>query len=118
MGLVTLPGGTNDPVLVGGHSVPDFEQEIVDQSALTMAAAGLSDGHIRHTRAVVIEFARTLTVPLRKATSTDAFCAAGISGSIAVGRRSCCTPGARRRRPHWASAVAGAEEPRESRRVH
>jgi hypothetical protein len=47
---------------------PDFEQEIVDQYALAMAAAGLSDGHIRRIRAIVIEFAWTLTVPLWAAT--------------------------------------------------
>ena len=62
MGLVALPGGSApDPVLVGAHAVPDFEQEIVDQYALAMAAAGLSDRHIQRTRAVVIEFARTMT---------------------------------------------------------
>lgn len=73
MGLVALPGGNDsDPVLTGGLSVGDFEQEIVDQYALAMAASGLSDGHIRHTRAVVIEFARTLTVPLWEATFADA----------------------------------------------
>ena len=35
----------------------DFEQEIVDQYALAMAAAGLSDGHVSNTRSVIIEFA-------------------------------------------------------------
>jgi hypothetical protein len=73
MGLVALPGerGT-DPALSHAQAVEDFEQEIVDQYALAMAAAGLSDGHIRHTRAVVIEFARTLTGPLWEATFADA----------------------------------------------
>jgi hypothetical protein len=70
---------------------PNFEEEIVDQYALAMAA-GRSDGHIRHTRAVVIEFARTLTLPPWEATFTDACCAAQISSSIAVGRKDCCTP--------------------------
>lgn len=73
MGLVALPGGSApDPVLVGAHAVPDFEQEIVDQYALAMAAAGLSDRHIQRTRAVVIEFARTMTGPLWEATCADA----------------------------------------------
>lgn len=73
MGLVALPGGAgSDPVLSGALSVPDFEQEIVDEYLLAMAAAGLSDGHIRHTRAVVIEFARTLAGPLWEATFADA----------------------------------------------
>jgi integrase/recombinase XerC len=73
MGLVALPGGSDpDPVLIGAHASPDFEQELVDQYALAMAAAGLSDGHIRRTRAIVIEFARTLTGPLWAATCVDA----------------------------------------------
>ena len=73
MGLVALPSGSDpDPVLTGAHAGPDFEQEIVDQYALATAAAGLSDGHIRRTRAIVIEFARTLTGPLWAATCVDA----------------------------------------------
>lgn len=50
----------------------DFEQEIVDQHALAMAAAGLSDGHVSQTRSVIIEFARSLTGPLWSATCDDA----------------------------------------------
>jgi integrase/recombinase XerC len=50
----------------------DFEQEIVDQYALAMAAAGLSDGHVSHSRSTVIEFARFLSVPLWSATYDDA----------------------------------------------
>lgn len=70
---MALPGGSGgDPVLSGPHAVEDFEQEIVDQYALAMAASGLSDGHIRHTRGVVIEFARSLTGPLWAATCADA----------------------------------------------
>ena len=54
MGLVALSGGSAvDPVLVGAQAVEDFEQEIVDQYALAMAAAGLSDGHVGETRAVI-----------------------------------------------------------------
>ena len=52
--------------------VEEFEQEIVDQYALAMAAAGLSDGHVANTRAVVVEFARSLQGPLWSATFTDA----------------------------------------------
>jgi hypothetical protein len=44
--------------------VEDFEQEVVDQYALAMAAAGLSDGHVSNTRSVIIEFARFLSEPL------------------------------------------------------
>lgn len=42
------------------QDVEDFEQELVDQYALSMAAVGLTDGHIASSRAVVIEFARLL----------------------------------------------------------
>ena len=50
----------------------DFEQEIVDQYALAMAAAGLSDGHVAHTRSVIVEFARSLDGPLWSASCEDA----------------------------------------------
>src|SRR5919198_977384 len=43
--------------------VEDFEQEIVDQYALAMAAAGLSDGHVANTRSVIVQFARSLAGP-------------------------------------------------------
>jgi site-specific recombinase XerD len=46
--------------LASERDVDDFEQEIVDQYALAMAAAGLSDGHIGAARAIVVEFARSL----------------------------------------------------------
>ncbi len=73
MGLVALPGAVGaDMALSSAQAIEDFEQEIVDQYALAMAAAGLSDGHIRHTRSVVIEFARTLAGPLWEATFADA----------------------------------------------
>lgn len=54
------------------EDVEDFEQEVVDQYALAMAAAGLSDGHVGNTRAVIIEFARSLTGPLWSASCHDA----------------------------------------------
>lgn len=73
MGLVALPGGgATDPVFWGAQAVEDFEQEIVDQYALAMAAAGLSDRHIRNTRTTIIEFARSVTGPLWSATCRDA----------------------------------------------
>jgi len=51
MGLVALPGGgATDPSFWSAQAFEDFEQEIVDQYALAMAAAGLSDSHIRNTR--------------------------------------------------------------------
>jgi len=48
MGLVALPGGAvANLALSSAKAVEDFEQELVDHYALAMAAAGLSDGHIR-----------------------------------------------------------------------
>jgi hypothetical protein len=57
-----------------------------------MAPNGLSDGHIQRTRAVVIEFARSLSVPLWEATFADAMCddsdsaAAATTGALPEGR--------------------------------
>jgi site-specific recombinase XerD len=51
--------------------VQDFEQGIVDQYCLAMAAAGLTDGHVRGTRATIIEFARSLPGPLWAASCDD-----------------------------------------------
>jgi site-specific recombinase XerD len=73
MGLVALPGSSAaDPALIGAQAVQDFEQEVVDQYALAMSAAGLTDRHIGGTRAIVIEFARSLSTPLWEATCADA----------------------------------------------
>jgi hypothetical protein len=55
-----------------GEDVEDFEQELVEQYPLAMAAAGLSDGHVSSSRATVIEFARWLSGPLWSATCDDA----------------------------------------------
>lgn len=54
------------------QDVEDFEQEIVDQYALAMAAAGLSDGHVSSARGAVVEFRRSLAEPLWSATCDDA----------------------------------------------
>ena len=77
MKLVAVPGGATAFVLATAQDAEDFEQELVDQYALAMVASGLSDGHIRNSRAIVIEFARSLTVPLWEATcdQADAFLA-------------------------------------------
>ncbi|WP_208012840.1 hypothetical protein [Nesterenkonia salmonea] len=66
MKLVALRGGAADEVLRTAQDSEDFEQEIVDEHAIAMAAAGLSDGHIRGTRRTIIKFARSLTGPLGK----------------------------------------------------
>lgn len=65
----TLPSAQ---ALRTAEDVEDFEQEIVDQYALAMAAAGLSDGHVANTRSTIIEFARSLTTPLWQASCDDA----------------------------------------------
>jgi integrase/recombinase XerC len=49
-----------------------FEQEIVDQYALAMASAGLTDGYVAGTRRVIFEFARSLSGPLWTASCGDA----------------------------------------------
>lgn len=58
--------------LRSGEDVEDFEQEIVDQYALAMAAAGLSDGHVGNTRSTIIELAQSLGRPSWSATCDDA----------------------------------------------
>lgn len=50
----------------------DFEQELVDQYALAMAASGLSDRHIGSARAAVFEFRGVLPGPLWTAGPEDA----------------------------------------------
>lgn len=54
------------------EDVEDFEQEVVDRYALAMAAAGLSDGHVAHTRSVIVQFVRWLPGPLWSASCEDA----------------------------------------------
>jgi site-specific recombinase XerD len=57
--------------LRSADDVESFEQEIVDQYALSMAAAGLTDGHIRASRAAVIELARFVARPLWTVVAAD-----------------------------------------------
>ena len=54
MRLATVRSIGSPPVLRAVEDVADFEQEIVDQYALAMAAASLSDGHIGKCRSVVV----------------------------------------------------------------
>ena len=53
------------------QDIDDFEQELVDQFALAMAAAGVSDGHIADARAIVVEFARSVPGRIWTATVND-----------------------------------------------
>ena len=50
----------------------DFEQELVDQYALAMLGAGITDGHVAQHRAVVFEFVRFLGRPVWTAETADA----------------------------------------------
>lgn len=52
--------------------VEDYEQELVDQYALSMAAAGLTDGHITASRSAVFELARFVARPLWTVSAADA----------------------------------------------
>jgi site-specific recombinase XerD len=52
--------------------VASFEQEIADQYALALAAAGLTDGYIESCRRVIFEFAESLGGPLWSASCDDA----------------------------------------------
>jgi site-specific recombinase XerD len=54
------------------EDVAAFEQEIVDQYALAMAAAGLTDDYVAGTRRVIFEFAGSLSGPLWTASCDDA----------------------------------------------
>ena len=54
------------------EDVEDFEQEIVDQYALAMAAAGLGDAHVSNSRSVIVEFTRSLSGPVWSASCDDA----------------------------------------------
>ncbi len=51
-------------VLRGDDDIAAFEQEIIDQYALAMAAAGLTDSHVAGTRRVIFEFVERLNGPL------------------------------------------------------
>lgn len=72
MGLSVVRNLASPRALVSERDVDDFEQELVDQYALAMAAAGLSDRHIASSRSVVMEFARA--VPGRLWTARVADC--------------------------------------------
>jgi site-specific recombinase XerD len=50
----------------------DFEQELVDQYALAMAASGVSDDHVSGHRTVLFEFIRFLGRPVWTAETDDA----------------------------------------------
>src|SRR3546814_17724516 len=63
--------GAPGAALRSPQALEDFEQELVDQYALAMAAAGISDGFITSSRATVFEFARSLSGPIWTAGYAD-----------------------------------------------
>lgn len=70
----------------------EFEQEIIDQYALAMAAAGLSDAYISHSRTAIFELRSHVNIPLWqvKPADADAFLAglrrAGLAASTRAGK--------------------------------
>src|SRR5919106_2433918 len=54
------------------EDVAAFEQEIIDQYALAMAATGLTDAYVAACRRVIFEFCGSLRGPLWSATCDDA----------------------------------------------
>lgn len=58
--------------LASAADIEGFEQDIVDQHALAMVGAGLTDGYIDAERSAVIEFARHIGGPVWTATGDDA----------------------------------------------
>jgi len=70
----------------------DFEQEIIDQYALAMAAAGLSHAYISHSRTAIFELRSHVNIPLWqvKPADADAFLAglrrAGLAASTRAGK--------------------------------
>ena len=96
MGLSVVTSRQTPRRLATLQEAEDFEQEIVDQYALAMSAAGLSDGHVGNTRSVVIEFARSLAA----ARGRQAVMMLTGSWLSSAGRGVACPPG-RARRARW-----------------
>ena len=63
--------GSSIAALTSPQALEDFEQELIDQYALALAAAGVSDGFVTSSRAVVFEFARSLSGPIWMAGYAD-----------------------------------------------
>lgn len=59
-------------VLRGEDDVAAFEQEIIDQYALAMAATGVTDPYVASVRRTIFEFTATLSGALWSATCSDA----------------------------------------------
>ena len=72
MSLAVVRNIGSGAVLRGEDDITAFEQEIIDQYALAMAAAGLTDAYVASVRRVIFEFTATLPGPLWSASCDDA----------------------------------------------
>ena len=72
MGLAVVRSIRSPRQVSSQQEIEDFEQELVDQYALAMAAAGITDHHISHQRSVLFDFIRHLGRPIWTAESADA----------------------------------------------
>ena len=72
MSLAAVRNISSARALRTAEDIEDFGQEIVDQYALAMAAAGLTDGHVGNARTTIIEFTRSLAGPLWSTSCDDA----------------------------------------------
>jgi site-specific recombinase XerD len=72
VGLAVVRNLGSPTRLSSAEDVDDFEQELVDQYALAMAGAGLTDTYVSGERAVVFEFIAFLGRPVWTASPEDA----------------------------------------------
>jgi hypothetical protein len=72
MGLAVVRNLASPRRLITGQDAEDFEQELVDQFALAVAASGATDSYVSGERAVIFEFRRFLARPVRATNSGDA----------------------------------------------
>lgn len=71
MALTPVPRLPATPALASPQDDADFEQELIDQYAIAQASAGISDGYVTASRAVVVDFARSLSGPIWTAKYAD-----------------------------------------------
>lgn len=72
MTLVAVSSRQPAQRVLTAEDVEDYEQELVDQFVMALAAAGTSDGHAAAQRSVAISFIRFLGRPVWTARSQDA----------------------------------------------
>ena len=72
MGLAVVRSLGAPRRLVSGQDADDFEQELVDQFELAVAASGAADRYVATERSVIFGFIRFLGRPVWTASSGDA----------------------------------------------